>query len=97
MTDSAPRKQERGTAAPPASRGRIVMRFEKDSWVEIRAGNGATLISQVNPAGSEKVIEGDPPFSLIIGNAANVRMTYNEQAVDLRPYFKVDVARLKLD
>ena len=83
--------------ALPAGKRRIVMRFEKESWVEVKAGNGATLISQINPAGTEKVIEGDPPFSLIIGNAANVRVTYNEQPVDLRPYFRVDVARLKLD
>ena len=83
--------------ALPAGKRRIVMRFEKESWVEVKAGNGMTLISQINPAGTEKVIEGDPPFSLIIGNAANVRLTYNEQPVDLRPYFRVDVARLKLD
>jgi len=81
----------------PASKRRIVMHFDKESWVEVRAGNGAMLVSQINPAGSEKVIEGDPPFTLVIGNAASVRLTYNDQPVDLRPYFRVDVARLKLD
>ena len=72
------------------------MRFDKDSWVQIKARNGETLLSQVNPAGTEKVIDGLPPFELTIGNAPNVHVTYNDQPVDLKPHFKVDVARFTL-
>ena len=84
----------RGPLAP--GKGRIVMRFDKDAWVEIKARNGQTLFSQLNPGGTEKIIEGDPPFDVTIGNAPNVRVTYNDQPVDLKPHFKVDVARLTL-
>lgn len=86
-------------ATPPVAGGkrRIVMKFDRESWVEVKNRHGATLLSQLNPAGSEKMIEGEAPFSLVIGNAANVRVTYNEQPVDLRPHFKVDVARFTLD
>ena len=89
---------ETASAAPlvPGKR-RIVMRFEKESWVEIKGRNGETLLSQLNPAGSEKVIDGDPPFQLTIGNAPSVQVTYNDQPVDLKPHFKVDVARLTLN
>ena len=55
------------------------------------------LLSQLNPAGSRQLIEGVPPFELVIGNAARVRLKYNDVAVDLRPYFKVDVARMTLE
>ncbi len=84
---------------PPLApgKGRIVMKFSKDSWVEVKGANGKTLLSQLNPAGSEKTIEGDPPFQLTIGNAPNVNVTYNDQPVDLKPHFKVDVARLTLN
>ncbi len=78
-------------------RGRIVMRFDKDAWVEIKARNGQTLLSQLNPGGTEKTIEGVPPFELTIGNAPNVHVTYNDQTVDLKPHFKVDVARITLN
>ena len=67
------------------------------SWVEIRQSNGKILLSQLNPAGSRQSVEGMPPFEVVIGNAANVRLKYNETPVDLRPYFKVDVARLTLE
>jgi hypothetical protein len=34
---------------------------------------------------------------VVIGNAVNVRLKYNDAPVDLRPHFKVDVARLTLE
>lgn len=75
----------------------ISLRFDKDAWVEIRQSDGKTLLSQLNPAGTRQVVEGIPPFALTIGNAPSVHVTYNEQPVDLRPHYKVDVARLTLN
>ena len=92
------KKPDDAKSAPLApGKRRIVMRFEKESWVQVKGGNGATLLSQLNPAGSEKIIDGDPPFQLTIGNAPSVHVTYNDQPVDLKPHFKVDVARLTLN
>lgn len=76
---------------------RIALQFDRESWVEIRQANGKTLLSQLNPGGSRQIVEGIPPFILIIGNAPNVHLSYNDQPVDLRPHFKVDVARLTLE
>ena len=86
------------TPAPPAEgRRRIVLKFDRTSWVEIRGGNGKTLLSQLNPAGSEQTVEGRPPFSFIIGNAQYVRLSYEDRPVDLAPHVKVEVARFTLD
>jgi cytoskeleton protein RodZ len=88
---------------PPAVIGkvggtnRIRLEFDQMSWVEVKQANGKVLLSQLNPAGTMQLIEGVPPFDLVIGNAAKVRLKYNDTPVDLRPYFKVDVARLALD
>jgi len=88
---------------PPAINGnlsgtnRILLEFDQISWVEIKQANGKVLLSQLNQPGTRQLIEGAPPFELVIGNAANVRLKYNDAPVDLRPYFKVDVARLKLE
>jgi cytoskeleton protein RodZ len=81
----------------PGGSKRIQLEFDQLSWVEIKQANGAVLLSQLNPAGSKQSIEGAPPFEVVIGNAANVRMRYNEAPVDLRPYSKFDVARLTLE
>ena len=85
--------------APPRRPGnhRIVLKFERPSWVEIRGRDGKTLLSQLNPAGSEQTVEGRPPFSLIIGNAQHVRLSYDDRQIDLAPHVKVEVARFTLE
>jgi cytoskeleton protein RodZ len=54
-------------------------------------------MAQLNPAGSERVVEGRPPFSVVIGNAHHVRITYDDRPVDLTPHIRVEVARFTLD
>jgi cytoskeleton protein RodZ len=81
----------------PRGEGRIQLEFASDSWVEIRAKDGQMLMSQLNPAGTRKVVVGQPPLSLVIGNAAAVRLKYNDNPVDLKPYVQIEVARLTLN
>lgn len=84
-------------SAPSGPRRRIVLRFEEEAWVEIRSGTGALLISHLHPAGTERAVSGIPPFSVVIGNAQHVQLTYNDRPVDLMPHVKVEVARFTLE
>jgi cytoskeleton protein RodZ len=81
----------------PGGEVRVRMEFEGESWVEIKDGEGKMLMSQLNPTGSRRVVSGRAPMSLVIGNAANVRLVYNDKPVDLKPYIQIEVARLTLD
>jgi cytoskeleton protein RodZ len=98
---SQPAAQTAATAAAAGEtvvpKKRIELTFDQLSWVEIKQADGKILLSQLNQPGTKRVIEGTPPFSIVIGNAANVKLKYNDVPIDLRPYFKVDVARLKLE
>jgi len=89
---SAPAPRE--PSGPP---GRIVLRFEEESWVEIYSASGKLLVSHLHPAGTERVVSGLPPFSIVIGNAQHVNLTYNGEPVDLTPHIKVEVARFTLE
>jgi cytoskeleton protein RodZ len=73
------------------------LEFGGDAWVEIRDASGRMLHRQLNPAGSNINIAGQPPFDLVIGNAAQARMTYNGRAIDLKPHIGVTVARFTLE
>ena len=84
-------------ARSSTSEQRVRMRFAQASWVEIRDREGRKIFSQFNPAGTEQMVSGVPPLTLVVGNAKGVDLTYNEQPVDLGPHTKVDVARLTLD
>lgn len=101
-----PQEAAQSQTAPPPSepaptaavaRASIGLSFNGESWVEIRDRSGAKVFSQIGAAGSTHRVEGDPPFELVVGNAAHVRITYNDKPVDLTPYVKVNVARFTLE
>lgn len=97
IAPATPSPVELPVAALPPGVKRIVLKFERDSWVEVKGAGGRVLMNQVNPAGSEKTIEGNGPFNLIIGAASGVRLSYNNEPVELAPHIRVDVARLTLN
>jgi cytoskeleton protein RodZ len=84
-------------AATDVKTGTIRMSFEQESWVEIKDRSGNIIFGQLNPAGSRRRATGEPPLQVVIGNAAGVRLTYNDREIDLAPHTRVDVARLTLD
>jgi cytoskeleton protein RodZ len=71
--------------------------FTQPSWVEVRDRNGQIIFSQKNPAGSQRDVEGQPPFSVVIGNAAHVTLHYKGAPIDLSRRSKDDVARLTVE
>lgn len=71
--------------------------FNGESWVEVRGKDGKVVFSMVNAPGSERIVRGDPPFSLVIGGASGVELSYNGSRVDLASYVNSDVARLRLE
>jgi cytoskeleton protein RodZ len=77
---------------------RIVILCDEEAWVEVTDGMGRSLVSSLNPAGSERVVQARGPFELVIGNARNVRLTLDDRPVDLVRHIgrHSDVARLKL-
>jgi cytoskeleton protein RodZ len=76
---------------------RLQFAFDGDAWVEVKDKSGKVIFYQLNMKGSQQSVRGNPPFSLVIGNATHVRLTYNDKPVDLAPHIKVDVARLTIE
>jgi cytoskeleton protein RodZ len=66
------------------------------SWTEVRDRDGQVLIARLMSAGSEQAIRGAAPFDIVIGNASAVWVTYQGKPVDLAPYTRQNVARLRL-
>ncbi len=85
------------SAAEPVARGTLEIEFGDESWVEIKDANGKMLMRQLNAAGSRAEIAGQPPFDLLIGNAAQARLSYNGRPIDIKPFIDVTVARFTLE
>ena len=79
--------------------GTLRFKFTGESWVEVKDAEGKKIFSQTSPGNTEETVNGSPPFFLTIGNAASVRLLYNDEPVDLIPYTNTNggVARLSLD
>ena len=86
-------------ASAPKSVGganRLQLRFEEEAWLEVTNGAGRLLVSSLQPAGTERVVHCAPPCSLVVGNASNVKISYNDREVDLQQHARADVARFTL-
>ena len=95
-----PRPATPASIAPTAdtpSRRNLKFTFNQPSWVEVRDRRGEVVFSQLCQAGSEREIEGQPPFALVIGNASHVTLQYNGKPVDLSKRSKEDVARVTVE
>ncbi|QJR15704.1 RodZ domain-containing protein [Usitatibacter palustris] len=108
---SAPPKTEPPTESRPAvsqapidtnsvlAAGGSVIRFKfrGNAWVEIKDARGKVLLSRNNPGGSETEVIGKPPFAVVVGNAPDVQMIYNNREFNLEPHTRVAVARFTLE
>lgn len=90
-------KTDPQAASMPSVRGALQLEFGAESWVEIRDATGRMLHRQLNVPGSSIEVRGEPPFDLVVGNAGQVRMTYNGRPIDLKPFIDVTVARFTLE
>ncbi len=93
---SAARSSSSASSSVPKGARRLRMNFEADAWVEVRDATGNVLHSRLNSAGTVLEIAGLPPFELVVGNAAHVKLALDGKAVDLTPSIRNTVARLSL-
>src|SRR5512139_378810 len=86
-------------AAPVSAAARSVLHLEfgAEAWTEIKDASGRMLHRQLDPAGSSVDVAGRPPFDVVIGNAAQARLTYNGRPIDLKPFTDSTVARFTLE
>lgn len=73
------------------------LRFMQPAWVEVRDGRGQIVFAELSPAGSQREVTGQPPFSLVVGNATQVTIEYQGRMIDISQRIKGDVARLTIE
>ena len=95
----SPALPQGGGSTVKAARGerKIKFRFKGESWVEIKDAQGRVLISGLNSPGSEAEVAGRPPFTVVVGNAPDVQMLYDDRVFPLEPHTKVAVARFTVE
>lgn len=83
--------------APAPIKREMRFEFAEDAWLEVKDGTGQTLYRHMSLKGNTLVLAGEAPLELVIGNATQVRMSYNGRPLDLTPYINANVARFSLE
>ena len=94
---SAAASQADDEAAPSAEAGKIVMTFDGPCWVDVRDSERKNKLFGEMKKGDRHVLEGKPPYSVILGNAAAVKITVGGAAFDLSTISQGNVARFTLN
>lgn len=99
VDDGAPAATADATAAaptdavavtePPAPVGtQLLLEFSAISWARIEDATGKPLVSGVISAGERLTLDGQPPYSVFLGNAPGVTLSFGGQPVDMKPFTK---------
>jgi cytoskeleton protein RodZ len=84
-------------AAPVAvEEATMVLDYRDFSWTEVRDRTGRVLVARMMRGGERQSVTGEPPFDVVIGNAADVKATFRGKPVDLASVSRGNVARFTL-
>ena len=75
-------------AAPVPVGTQLVLDFDSISWARVEDSTGKSLLSGVISAGDKQTLDGKPPYSVFLGNAPGVKVTFGGLPVDLKPFMK---------
>ncbi len=73
------------TEAPPAAAGtpnQLVLEFSEASFVRVEDSRGKTLAIGLVRGGERHALDGQPPYTVFLGNAQNVKVFFGGQPVD---------------
>lgn len=85
-------------ASPSAMTGDmpLVFVFRGTSWIEVKDGKGAVVLSTIGYPGATHAVGGTPPLDVVLGNAEAVTVTWRGAAFDVTPYVRQNVAKFSL-
>ena len=81
------------TPPPQVHAPSLALQFDGDSWVRITGPDGAVVESGLVKAGEQRSYDAGQVARMVLGNAAQVRLSHDGQPQDLAPYLRANVAR----
>ena len=81
-----------------ASGDRVVqVTFSDNCWTDIRDSSGEFRLIGNKQAGEQVELGGEPPYTMVFGNASAVNITVDGERYDLAPHIRGNVARFTLN
>ena len=89
---------DKETAEAPVSvnKNEIIIDLTKDSWANIKDSTGKRLIYGLLKAEKQHRLVGEPPFKVVLGNAAGAKIEYNGELIDIKQHTQGNIARFQI-
>ncbi len=92
----APEPAKAVTTPAALSAPELVFTALSTSWIEVRDGQNQLLWNGVLNAGDAKRLPAPQMVSVVVGRADAIQVSFRGQAVDMKPYTKLNVARFEV-
>ncbi|VAW89377.1 hypothetical protein MNBD_GAMMA18-713 [hydrothermal vent metagenome] len=76
---------------------KLVIRSEKDSWIEIFDADKKRVMYRLLRGGQSREMEGVAPFSVLLGYAHDVELSINGEVFDISPFIVKNSARFRVE
>ncbi len=74
----------------------LVLSFRGDSWVELFDATNLRLAFELVHGGEVRTFNGAAPFHLLLGDASEVDIRYNDVVYDMAPYRRANLVELRI-
>jgi cytoskeleton protein RodZ len=93
-TPTAAASAQATTPAAPAAK--LHLHFNGDSWAEVTDSTGKRLVYHLVEKNTDLNLEGQPPFTILLGNAPEVQVFYQGKEFDHSRYHRDEIAYFKV-
>lgn len=80
----------------PADANQVVVKFNQNSWFEVKDHRGRLIEAKEITAGTSKALQGEAPWRIVLGNARGVEISVDGKPYDFDHYIRGSVARFIL-
>lgn len=75
---------------------KITLDFADKCWVNVNDAQGNIVLYGEMSAGTSKTLDGESPFTFVLGNAVKVKVSVDGRPYDIAPHIRGGVARFSL-
>ena len=80
-----------------AGKTRLEFDAAQETWLSVVNQSGKEVYNKILYAGNRDVIDVSQPLEIVVGNANGATLVVDGKPVDLAPYTRTNVARVRLN
>jgi cytoskeleton protein RodZ len=89
--------QELTADYPSQNTTRLVFNAKQETWLSVVNQSGEEVYNKILYAGKRDIVDIEQPSEIVVGNAQGAMLTIDDKPIDLAPYTRMNVARIRLN